>query len=339
MYKTLIVAGTFDHLHKGHDAILIKAFECGEVVTIGLTSDKFVNEYKHQTVSPFDVRKNALVAWLSSHRFGGRVEIIPIDNPYEPAGSGEFEAIVVSTQTKPRAEEINRKRKSLGLSPLVIIEVAMQVAQDGAPISATRVRSGEIDTSGRLVLPDALRGELAQPVGSVLSTDAAQRESFEQAKSKTIVAVGDITTTKLLSFGIIPSLSIIDLTVQRQPYQIFEKYPFPKNARIIRLQSGPGYISKDALEAIGDWKTDVSAGRTIPYVLVVYGEEDLLALPVISDAPVGAVVYYGQPACAGKSACAGKPPKTQSKEGMVEVIVTDELKTRVQTMLDMFILK
>ena len=48
---TVAVGGTFNILHKGHEALLIKAFELGELIHIGLTTDEFAN-----TSRSFDVR-------------------------------------------------------------------------------------------------------------------------------------------------------------------------------------------------------------------------------------------------------------------------------------------
>ena len=38
-YGHLVVGGTFDLMHKGHEAFLQKAFASADKVTIGLTSD------------------------------------------------------------------------------------------------------------------------------------------------------------------------------------------------------------------------------------------------------------------------------------------------------------
>jgi pantetheine-phosphate adenylyltransferase len=330
MMAHVVVAGTFDTLHVGHRALLSKACESGVRVTVGITSDAFVSSYKFASVSPFAVRTTAVEAWISSAYPGKEVTICAIDDPYEPAVHGDYDAIVVSTETKPRAEEINDRRAALGHSPLAIIEVPTVSVAEGIPVSSTRVREGIIDTCGRLVLPLSLRDELVRPIGTILLNAEAQEASFAGNREKVIITVGDVTTMKVRAWGIIPSLAIVDLTVQRKPFTTLEAYGFDSSVRVLRVQSGPGYISQTALEAIADWETDFNAGRKNPYAIVVHGEEDLLVLPALAHAPVGAVVYYGQPPNIGPSA------QGKQGEGLVEVLVSSELKAHIQTVLDMF---
>ena len=61
------------------------------------------------------------------------------------------EAIVVSEETAPKAEELNRLRAQRGLRPLELVVIPMVLAEDGKPISTTRIRAGEIDRAGRLL--------------------------------------------------------------------------------------------------------------------------------------------------------------------------------------------
>ena len=327
----ILVAGTFDHIHKGHEKILRTALGKGQEITIGLTSNIFTSTYKHGVTLPYDERKARLEAWLAGKTSGKTVHIRPIDDPYGPATTGQFDDIVVSTQTRARAEEINNKRKSQGLPPVTIVEVPMVLASDGEPISSTRVRDGVIDTSGRLVMPDSIRDELIRPVGTLLIADEEISKSMNETRGNIIVSVGDVTTTRLMETGITPSLAIVDLLVQRKPFKTFDAYGFSPSVRIVRVASGPGFIADTAAEGINDWATDVKAGRNIPYAIIVQGEEDLLVLPAIVAAPVGAIVYYGQPTGVG-----GLPAQA-GQSGLVCVTVTHELQTRISEILSRFI--
>ena len=54
----------------------------------------------------------------------------------------EFDAIVVSKETEPGAHEINKIRKKNKIPYLDIIVIDMVSADDGVPISSTRIRKG-----------------------------------------------------------------------------------------------------------------------------------------------------------------------------------------------------
>jgi len=154
-FKVVLVGGTFDEFHKGHRALIMKAFDAGNRVLIGLCSDDFARELrKPHEVAPYDERLRELKSFLSVCGVLDRAEIKALNDPYGVTlSSGCAEAIVVSGETKPRAHEINEKRRAKGLPPLRIIVVEMVPAENHVPISTTRVRRREIDREGRLLKP------------------------------------------------------------------------------------------------------------------------------------------------------------------------------------------
>lgn len=317
MYKHVVVGGTFDGLHAGHQAFLRGAFGAGARVIIGLTSERYIRRYKkNKGVAPYSKRYQALTAWLRREGIAERTTVIPLDDRFGPAVLGDgFDAIAVTSDTRQTADEINRARMGRGFAPLAVIDLPLVVAQDTRPISATRVRAGEITGGGRLILPDNLRPELRKPLGTVLTGHDIEK-SIVANRDNVTISVGDVATQTLFSFGVQPSLAIIDLQVNRKPYQSFEAYKFPKKYRIVRMKSGPGYIAKLAIKVIKEWSASVK-DRT---VLVIDGEEDLLAIPAIIHAPIGSMVYYGQP-----------------HKGLVEVLVSSEKKKTAVELLQKFV--
>jgi len=137
------VGGTFDLLHKGHRVLIEEAFKHGEKVVVGITREK-------EGAKPLKVRKKNLEKLLRA-RYPGRYEIVELDDDYGPAISDEeLDAIAVSEETHSRALEINDIREEKGLKKLVIYKVPMVLAENGSPVSAERIKSGEIDREGHL---------------------------------------------------------------------------------------------------------------------------------------------------------------------------------------------
>lgn len=328
MYSHVFVGGTFDHLHRGHQSMFTEAFAVGDHVTIGLTSDLFVERFRDsaQAIQPFTERKKRLAVWLSSHDLENRADIIAIDDPYEPAASMEdLDGLMVTRENRHRGEEINKRRVSKGLSELTLVEVPIVPAEDADPISSTRVRAGEIDATGKLIMPDALRPELVKPLGTVLTGDAIGT-SIEKYRSGTIITVGDMTTKTLLTAGVVPNLMVVDFHVGRKPYEDNEAKFTELNLYRMSLISGPGYIANEAVETIQKWAKHPAEKM----ILAVTGEEDLLTLPAVAYGPVGAVVYYGQPA---EAAWACGPTM---HEGMVEVLLTPRKTNEAIALLGQF---
>jgi len=152
-FETVAVGGTFDEFHKGHRALLMKTFEVGNRVLIGLCTDEFAKKlWKPHKVAPYEGRLEELKEFLRKQGVLDRAEITPLSDPYGVTLSeGCVEAIVVSKETEPRAHEINEKRKAMGLPPLHVVIIDMVPAENHISISTTRVQWGEIDREGHLL--------------------------------------------------------------------------------------------------------------------------------------------------------------------------------------------
>jgi pantetheine-phosphate adenylyltransferase len=151
--KKVAVGGTFDEFHRGHKALIIKAFEIGEQAVIGLSSDEFVSKMdKAHKTAPYSERLRELEVFLEKSGLAERAEIVSLNDPYGITISGkDLDALVVSKETEAITAKINKIRVQAGLPPLRIVTVNMVLAENSAPISTTRIRKGEIDRNGHLI--------------------------------------------------------------------------------------------------------------------------------------------------------------------------------------------
>ncbi|NYB51980.1 MAG: phosphopantetheine adenylyltransferase [Methanobacteriaceae archaeon] len=150
-YEKVAVGGTFDKFHEGHRLLIEKAFEIGDQVLIGVTSDEF-GGLKGE-IEPCNIRMSNLNAHLKNR---SNYLLSRLEEPYGPTVDDEsIDAIVVSPETEPTALKINQIRKEKGMKPLDIVTIGMVLAQDGKPISSTRIRKGEIDPLGKIIKTNA----------------------------------------------------------------------------------------------------------------------------------------------------------------------------------------
>ena len=150
-YKMVATGGTFDHLHRGHMALLAKSFEVGNVVLIGVTSDAFAMKEGKNPDQNYRERLRLLETYLRGAFPGRKYIIAKLDDYFGPGiAAPDVQAIVVSRETAIRVPMANALRKSRGYPPLKTVMVDFVLAQNSKPISSTRIRSGEIDEEGRL---------------------------------------------------------------------------------------------------------------------------------------------------------------------------------------------
>ena len=153
-YRIVATGGTFDHLHRGHVALLTRSFEVGEAVVIGVTSDAFARKEGKNPDQSYPERVRALRAFIHE-RFPGRKYVIArLDDFFGPGiAAPDVQAIVVSREKAKRVSIANALRKEKGYPPQETVVVDFVLAQDSKPISSTRIRKGEIDTEGRAMRP------------------------------------------------------------------------------------------------------------------------------------------------------------------------------------------
>jgi pantetheine-phosphate adenylyltransferase len=152
-FRKVAVGGTFDEFHRGHKVLLMKAFEIGEHVVIGLCTDEFVEKMgKPHTTASYEERLKELRAFLKALGLSDKAEIVPLNDPYGITLTDTcIQALVVSEETEKTAIKINQKRSEAQLTPLTIVTISMVPAENCKPISTTRIREGEIDREGHLL--------------------------------------------------------------------------------------------------------------------------------------------------------------------------------------------
>lgn len=142
----IALGGTFDPLHEGHKRLIRKAFSIGKNIVFGVTSDEMARK-RFRTVLPYYIRVRNLRDYVKRN-YGLNVSVVKIEDPYGRTLEEDFDYIIVSPETYEMARKINEKRLELGKKPIKIIVVDFVVAYDGKPISATRIKNGDIDRFG-----------------------------------------------------------------------------------------------------------------------------------------------------------------------------------------------
>ncbi|MCV0392626.1 MAG: GTP-dependent dephospho-CoA kinase family protein [Nitrosopumilus sp.] len=149
------------------------------------------------------------------------------------------------------------------------------------------------------------------PLGILLPEIKANKENIKKflPENSFIITVGDRTTEKMIDFGMIPSLQIIDgkeKRKKREPTKL-------SNATELQIDNPAAEITSQSIDVIKK-----SFSMKPPVRILVNGEEDLLVLPVCIYAPENSIVMYGQP-----------------NEGLVITKITTEIRNKAQRLLDL----
>ncbi len=301
-----LAGGTFDRLHKGHEAFLRAAFGVSKTVWIGLTSDSFAKRKERGSkVENYKKRKAGLEEFLRKGRLLSRCRIMKIRGVAGPQAANKgIGAIMATEETLAGARHINALRRMAKVRPAKIVLVDFVLAQDGKRISSTRVRQGTISRTGKVYLrkfekPSLLPGRLVKilrkPIGILFADgdiEAAAKKAWDRAKKSRpslVATVGDECYRQFKRMGVTPDISVIDGKIRRKAV------PLPPEARnAAKVANRRGTISSSLVRLIGRTCAQV-AGNGKPKMIFVRGEEDLAALPAILALPLGSVLFYGMP--------------------------------------------
>lgn len=164
----------------------------------------------------------------------------------------------------------------------------------------------------KLVLTEELRSALKKPLGRLFLGEGPGiyeeiRRLISLKRPARVVFVGDAVSRRAIAAQLRTDIMVIDNREMRAQTKPFET----PARRTFHVRNEPGTISLQAWGAIQD---AIKSGKA---VMVIDGEEDLLTLVAMAEAPVGSFVIYGQPG-----------------EGLVLVEVDDQARKRALAFLE-----
>ena len=159
-------------------------------------------------------------------------------------------------------------------------------------------------------LPEEMRAELGRPMGPIF-TDV---ERLLADAGDPLLAVGDVVTYHVERAGVVPDVAVVDGLTEREAVDdevATGVARLGERTREVRVENPAATLTRELVDALREAVADPE-----PTVLVVDGEEDLVTLPAVVAAPLGASVVYGQPG-----------------EGTVHAEVTEQSKAQMRDLL------
>lgn len=144
--------GTFDIIHKGHEALLSVALQYDSTI-IGLCSDGFVIRRDKHVVNNYDTRLHNLTCFIRDKFPTTTCVISRLDDDFGPSVlEPSVHVLVCSEETAHMGDVLNDMRARRGLAAVDVVIVPMVSGSDGTRISTTKIRDGIMDENGNKIL-------------------------------------------------------------------------------------------------------------------------------------------------------------------------------------------
>lgn len=174
----------------------------------------------------------------------------------------------------------------------------------------------DAETRKKLAAAGASWGQIIPKQENTEQTAKEFKKVLEREHPTRVILVGDVITDSAHKAGIEVDVAIIDGKTHRGYFHgdqgLFDDFE--------TIDNPAGEIRESAWELI---RESLASGKRV--LISVNGEEDLLAIPAILEAPEGAIIGFGQPPVTD-----AEPPLP---EGIAWIRITLEIKRQVRAIV------
>lgn len=277
---------------------------------IGITNQTLTQHKKlADVIQPYDVREKFVEEYCKHLNIS--FEIVELTDFFGPTvGQRAIDCLIITELTVDGAENINRLREEKKLPPLPIKVCTMLRDSAGEILNSTSIREGRVNREGFIYLQlfdqdiqlsESQRNAFIDPWGKVVSSPT-ETHHF-------VGVVGDVCVGNFIKNDWRFNLGVFDLMERRQTTSNPVLLEITPNYTVFNKA---GSIQHQAVEHLVQAVLDVKKPQSL---IRVQGEEDLLAVALMMILPLESRLYYGQP-----------------DVGMIEVIVTEEIKENIRTL-------
>ena len=143
-FKTIVLGGTFDHLHDGHKHLLKMSKYYAKKTLIGLTSEAMAKQKPHpEKIHSYEKREKNIEDYAK--KISLNHSITEINTIYGPTidNTIDIDAIILTEETLKNGILINKKRKENNMEELEYIILPYILGADKTKIDSTSLRTNQ----------------------------------------------------------------------------------------------------------------------------------------------------------------------------------------------------